>query len=779
MTEISDSEIDVEQLMMEIREAVAKREASGVGSLISASLGLYDRLLMAQESPAQPVDLPPLKLQAEFVPGKENRYHVNDLLKYHDQTFIWNAYRAILKREPDEHGLTQFLQSLRSGRLNKIDVLASLRFSPEGKRSGVELDGLARPALLRKLYRVPALGYLLEMLVGILRLPAMIRSQRQFEGHALAQQELLADQINQLSHHTFQFSGSFAREVAATTEAQRSFAELQRQQVVGLFREQLELLRRLRKTEAEIKARLGSAKQATGGQPNASPRPITPPARSDEEQRALDELLASFVEEFRGERGKIKEGLRVYLPLLKGAGVTENILDLGCGRGEWLELLGEEGLRGRGVESNRVMVERARGAGLDVVEHDALAYLRDRPANSFDAITAFHFIEHLPFDALLELLDEIERTLKPGAVVILETPNPKNLVVAACNFHSDPTHYKPIFPETLRFLLGQKGFVELSIEYLNPVEGSPFGDGVPSSRALHGWFYGPRDYAMIGRKVGRIPAVAKEKAAQMSLPVRIGDQVEAVRLEQSVSRQGHRFYARPLTDDYTIFEDVVDSNEYALPIKFDRQDVLIDVGAHIGSFSYAALNRGAGKVYAYEAHPVNHAIARKNLERFGARAECRNLAVWRSDVPSQTLFNDRLNNKSGPNTGGLAVVYNDDGLPVQTVGLDDILREATGGFKGKVRLLKIDCEGAEYPILFSAKHLNVVEEICGEYHEIDPEVVPERARVEGMPDRLDSHALKNFLEGAGWFVEINPVSADGRLGHFSARPKKSSSGPAG
>jgi hypothetical protein len=68
-----------------------------------------------------------------------------------------------------------------------------------------------------------------------------------------------------------------------------------------------------------------------------------------------------------------------------------------------------------------------------------------------------------------------------------------------------------------------------------------------------------------------------------------------------------------------------------------------------------------------------------------------------------------------------------------------------------------------------------VEEICGEYHEIEPEIVPERARVKGMPERLDRHALKNFLEGIGWSVEIHPVSEDGRLGHFRARPKKTPS----
>src|SRR5918912_1579133 len=130
MIEVRDSEIDVEQLMAEIRAAVEKRKAKGAGSLVGASLALYDLLSQAERTSIQASQVSPLRLQPEFVRRKDDHYHVNDLLQYHDHTFVWNAYRAILKREPDEHGLNQFLQKLRSGQFNKIDVLARLRFSP-------------------------------------------------------------------------------------------------------------------------------------------------------------------------------------------------------------------------------------------------------------------------------------------------------------------------------------------------------------------------------------------------------------------------------------------------------------------------------------------------------------------------------------------------------------------------------------------------------------------------------------------------------------------------
>jgi O-antigen chain-terminating methyltransferase len=522
MTKITDSEIDVEQLMKEIRERVALREAEGHGSLIGASLELFDIFATIDAAAdeeaegiepgknAEQVELLPLKLQPEFIPHEDDHYHINDLLKYHDHIFVWNAYRAILKREPDETGLTQFLEKLRSGRFNKIDILASLRFSPEGEARHVQLDGLPRRPVLRRLYRVPVFGYLLEMMVAVARLPMTIRSQRQFENHTLAQQELLAAHVNQLGETVFQVMDSYSRELerglsevsqvsAKVSEEQKKLARLQHQQVAGLFLEQREVVERLQKLKDELNARLvnlqGTASnlslphQAAGGKTSA------------EETRArMDEFFASFAEEFRGKREEIKEGLRFYLPLLKEAGIENDILDIGCGRGEWLELLKEEGFAGRGVEINRVLIEQLRNVGLEVMEEDALSYLRSLPDESLAAVTAFHFIEHLSFETLIEVLDEIAGALRPGGLVIFETPNPKNLVVGACNFYSDPTHVKPLFPETIRFILSNRGFTDVSIEYVNPVGGSPFKDESESSQALDSWFYSPRDFAVIGRK---------------------------------------------------------------------------------------------------------------------------------------------------------------------------------------------------------------------------------------------------------------------------------------
>ena len=134
------------------------------------------------------------------------------------------------------------------------------------------------------------------------------------------------------------------------------------------------------------------------------------------------------------------------------------MLDLGCGRGEWLEVLAENGLAARGLDLNRVAVEECAQAGLDVVHADALEHLRAIKSDTLGAIAAFHVIEHLGFGQLIALLDEIQRVLRPDGAVLLETPNPENLIVGACNFWLDPTHVKPLPPELMQFLCETRGF---------------------------------------------------------------------------------------------------------------------------------------------------------------------------------------------------------------------------------------------------------------------------------------------------------------------------------
>jgi SAM-dependent methyltransferase len=224
-----------------------------------------------------------------------------------------------------------------------------------------------------------------------------------------------------------------------------------------------------------------------------------------EERHALDALYVSFEDQFRGSTEEIKSRLRVYLPILQRAklGTDEMpILDLGCGRGEWLTLLGEQRMRAQGVDLNRVLVEECRRQGLEVSEGDAIAYLRSLPTNSWGAVTAMHLIEHLPFDGFIKLLDEVVRVLKPGGVAIFETPNPENVLVGSYRFYLDPTHRNPLPSPVVKFMVEARGLCRVEVMSLHPSEEPRVEEaGLEVAKRFNDYFYGPQDYAITGWKV--------------------------------------------------------------------------------------------------------------------------------------------------------------------------------------------------------------------------------------------------------------------------------------
>jgi len=168
-----------------------------------------------------------------------------------------------------------------------------------------------------------------------------------------------------------------------------------------------------------------------------------------------DNFYRAFEEKYRGSRDLIKSRLRVYLPfvvsLLRFYPKCE-ALDIGCGRGEWLELLGEQGFNVRGIDLDDGMLQVCRELGLQALNGDALVHMRSLPSESLSVITGFHIAEHLPFDELQRIVIEAKRLLVPGGVLILETPNPENISVGSNHFYLDPTHLRPIPSELLSFL---------------------------------------------------------------------------------------------------------------------------------------------------------------------------------------------------------------------------------------------------------------------------------------------------------------------------------------
>jgi len=233
---------------------------------------------------------------------------------------------------------------------------------------------------------------------------------------------------------------------------------------------------------------------------------------SRELDRGYDELYEDLQDTFRGSRDHVVGLVAEYLPDIEAVPGDSPVIDVGCGRGEWLEVLRDAGVASYGVDLNEVAVERCSARGLDVRHEDALVHLRSLPEGSVRAITCFHLVEHLSLDTLIGLLEAALVALKPGGIFVMETPNPTNLVVGASTFYLDPTHIKPLHSEFLRFLALQRGFGDAEVRFLHPEDVDRLapedlvGAGRDPHRArrivdrINTLLTGPADYAVIARK---------------------------------------------------------------------------------------------------------------------------------------------------------------------------------------------------------------------------------------------------------------------------------------
>ena len=226
--------------------------------------------------------------------------------------------------------------------------------------------------------------------------------------------------------------------------------------------------------------------------------------QTDSETILLDDFYWRFEERFRGTAEAVSARLEIYAPYLESVKTSapgQPLLDIGCGRGEWLKLAQTRGLTVKGVDLNAKMVRNCLAAALPVTLGDGVAYLKGEPSNSLAVVTGFHIVEHLPFTLLMTMFKEAYRALAPGGFALFETPNPENILVGACTFYTDPTHKNPIPPPTLAFMLEEAGFIRQECVRLRP-ESMIHPPENAATLGVIQRFYEASDYAIIGFKDG-------------------------------------------------------------------------------------------------------------------------------------------------------------------------------------------------------------------------------------------------------------------------------------
>lgn len=250
---------------------------------------------------------------------------------------------------------------------------------------------------------------------------------------------------------------------------------------------------------AQLESRWQASAASSGAHPGTGP--AGPSVSASDEQA----FVLAVGDRFRGDPALLAARLSVHLPAVAAAmdrvlgpsprsgaaaGVTTPLVDLGCGRGDWLELVRSAGHPALGVDNAVACVSACQDKGLNAVVGDALGKLRQLASNSVAVVTAFHLVEHLPLGGQVALFKEAWRVLAPGGLFLVETPNPENLNVISRNFWHDPTHQRPVPAEMLVLLARSAGFEQTETEFLQPSPVPPWEPEHHTPRLRHMLFCG-------------------------------------------------------------------------------------------------------------------------------------------------------------------------------------------------------------------------------------------------------------------------------------------------
>lgn len=457
--------------------------------------------------------------------------HVDELLLISDSTlFVDAAYRALLRRPADALGAQTYREKLDQG-YGQMFVLAALQASGECRLLKINLAGFGIAPLIYNGWRV---GRRIGLTAPARLLSNAYSAWRHLRlaasGRLSSQLWKTGSRLNQVETQQLDLAVVNAQRLDEAVQARKQA----KQQLDALELKFFELQEQLNQQKTEHNA-LHDEQQRTQSavetqnrfelkllraivltlQQRALVRPVMSAVTTsmvgeektqvtDRLQQDLDDYYLAFENAHRGSHAEIITKIKPYLSkvaVLAPEVLVLPMIDIGCGRGEWLELLRDQGFDAVGLDLSAAMVQQCRSRGLRAEHVDAQQWLSSQPDNSLAMVSGFHIVEHLPFEQLFLLIGQIWRALAPGGIVILETPNPENVLVGSHTFYHDHSHRNPVTPTSLQFLLGYHGFVSQEVLRLNPY---PANDRIkepgPLAERFNGHLYGPQDYGIVARK---------------------------------------------------------------------------------------------------------------------------------------------------------------------------------------------------------------------------------------------------------------------------------------
>lgn len=393
------------------------------------------------------------------------------------EDFLAAAYEVVLGRAADASGLAAYAPWCGTW-LGRVAVLAALVGSEEGQAKGARVAGVRRWSEVWHGLQRLRLGRLERWVSGWLWRRDALRALPWLAARTQQWVERDAERRRAWSR--------WAEAVLAELVAVRERVGGQEEALIAVRTLASHVAAKVARSVARDELAFSEAERARGGAAKGL---------------LGDEVLATFYRDLEAafrDGAEVAQKVRVYLPWVAPY-LGELVVDLGCGRGDWLAVAMGHGHRVLGVECNAALAEEAAARGVPVVLEDGLGWLRAQREGSVAVISALHVLEHLPFAEVLAWLQEAARVVRPGGMVFFETPNPENGYVATHHFFNDPTHVRPLTPDLLAFALSWAGFAEVEVVRLHPLPGRIEGQD-PASERLNGWLHGPQDFCVRGVK---------------------------------------------------------------------------------------------------------------------------------------------------------------------------------------------------------------------------------------------------------------------------------------